>query len=102
MAAVTDWASLKQDVADQLHRSDLDAFMPGFIQKAEAKMIREVNARIQDTVATLTATPGVQTINAPSDFLQVRALQLIGTSLSNELSYYPPTRFFQLYGTVNS
>jgi hypothetical protein len=102
MAAVLDWASLKQDVSDQLHRSDLDAFMPGFIQKAEAKMNREVNARIQDTVVTLVSVAGVQTINAPSDFLQVRALQLVGTTSSQELTYYEPQVFFQKYGTVTS
>ena len=60
------FTTLQADIADNIHRTDLTAVIPGFIQRAEAFMFRELNIRDLETSVAGTSTGKL--ITAPADF----------------------------------
>lgn len=60
------YTTLKADIADNAHRTDLTAVIPGFIQRAEAFMFRELN--IRDLEISVTGTSTGKLITVPADF----------------------------------
>ena len=60
------FATLKTDIAEYLHRTDLTAKIPGFIKLAENFMFRELNLREIET--KVTGAVVVAAIGLPADF----------------------------------
>lgn len=69
--AITDYTSLKNTVADYLHRSDLsDSVLSNFVQFGEARMNRKLRLLQQETTASLTLTNGTNTVALPSGWVE--------------------------------
>lgn len=67
------YATLQSTIADWLHRTDLTAQIPGFIELAEERINRALRVRQMETV--LTATPITNNIITPaSDIVDVKLL----------------------------
>lgn len=64
----TSYSDLKTTLADWLHRSDLTARIPDFIQMAESKINRTLSLPREDLDATLTMTIGSRYVPLTSDF----------------------------------
>ena len=63
------YSELKTAIADFLHRSDLTATIPQFIERAEAALFRELN--IKDLRVSVTGTTTGQYATLPTDFGEV-------------------------------
>ena len=82
------YASLKADVADYLHRTDLTAKMASFITLAEYSLFREI--QVKDTEKIVTGVTIGQYATLPTDFGKVsRITGTVGDSEYN-LDYKSP------------
>jgi hypothetical protein len=88
--AITTYAELQAATANWLVRSDLTARIPEFITLAEARLNRVLRARLAETEAVLTATPGARTIPLPAGFAEPLALWLVTTSGREGLRFMEP------------
>lgn len=80
------YTTLKSGVADYLHRDDMTAQIPGFIELAEAYLFRELNVReLQTSVAGVTIAGGYVTL--PSDFASVARITVSHGTLTTDLDY---------------
>lgn len=91
MAIITDYASLRQTVAEYAKRSDLTAQIPGFVQIAVNRISRDLKTRQQEQTVTGTLTAGQTTIALPSDFVQMRRFFITAASSNFDLDYVSPT-----------
>jgi hypothetical protein len=91
--ALTNYADLQTSVANFLHRSDLTSIIPDLIQLAEAKLYKDIDAKLQDTVAQISATKGVESVSLPNDFINMRSLVLL-SSPNVTLDYYSPDAYY--------
>lgn len=97
--ALDTYANLQTSVIDWLKRqgdSSIAAVVPDWIALAEKRINGDLDARLQDTVVTLTATSGVQTVAAPSDVVNIRSLT-VQSSPNMVLDYVSPDQFNQQY-----
>jgi len=70
---------LKTDVAAYLHRTDLTAFMPGFVERAEAFLFRELP--IKDLTTKVAGTTTGEYFTLPSDLGSISKVTVtIGSS----------------------
>lgn len=68
------YTELKNQIADFLNRTDLDAAIPTFIALSEAQTERQLRVRQMLATATITIDSELETL--PSDFLETRSLVL--------------------------
>lgn len=80
------YAQLKAEVAEWMHRGDVAERVPGFIELAEARFNRELRTHEQETRAQAIAAR--EWIGLPSDLLQMRAIKVDG----RDVDYYSPQR----------
>ena len=90
--ALTNFADLKQTVANYLGRSDLTSVIPDFISLAEIRLSRQLRLRQMLSTASLSTTGGTSTITLPSDFLSIRDIY-IDQNPRQSLSYLSPSAF---------
>jgi hypothetical protein len=76
-AAIPDYATLKEKVADWLDRDDLETKIPTFVQLAEAMFNREL--RVIDMEASTILTATAENVVLPSDYLAMRAIYIEGS-----------------------
>jgi len=74
MATITNYATLQSTVADYLNRQDLSAYIPTFIQLAEADM--NTRLRTREMIVRATTTNDDEFVRLPLDFLESINLQL--------------------------
>jgi hypothetical protein len=86
------YASLQTTVAAWMHRNDLAAQIPTFIEMAEARFNRELRLADMEAVDTGTATAGVAAL--PADFLALRSL----ASDDKPVMYLTPQEFQRYVG----
>ena len=80
------YTTLKSGVADYLHRDNLTAQIPGFIQLAESYLFRELNVQeLQVSVAGTTIAGGYATL--PADFASVSRITVAYGSWTINLDY---------------
>ena len=89
--AITTYAELQAAAANWLVRADLTARIPEFITLAEARLNRVLRARLAETEAQLTATPGARTIPLPAGFAEPLALWLVQASGRQALRFVEPS-----------
>jgi hypothetical protein len=70
MAVITNLATLKTEIANVLHRSDLTSDIPFFIQLAEFRIYRELRVRQMETALSAAISSGVLAI--PSGYLEMK------------------------------
>jgi hypothetical protein len=89
-----DYTWLQAKVTRWIRRSDLAADIPDFIQLAEKRITADLNARLQNTIATLPTTANVSTVSLPSDFNAMRSLTL---PTYGDVVYLTPEKFDSSY-----
>lgn len=68
------YATLKADVAAFLNRTDLDSAIPTFVRLTESRMNRTIRTRQMEV--RVTATISTQFSTLPTDFLEMRNIQI--------------------------
>ena len=96
--ALSTFTELKDAVADWLDRSDLTARIPDFITLAEARVNRDLRIRAMEVRSTMTTTAGKQYFNLPTNYIQMRNIQL-NTNPTTPLEYITPEMLDRLYGS---
>jgi hypothetical protein len=76
---ITNYAELQSNIADFIHRSDLTAVIPTFIQLAEAKIANNIKGRKLIKTATLTLTSGSPTLALPTDYENMKSIVVLST-----------------------
>lgn len=64
------FGELKQEVANYMHRTDLDTFIPEFIEKARARINRDL--RVREMITQATVVPVANPFPVPAGFLEMR------------------------------
>ena len=64
------YAELQQSVTDYMHRNDLAALIPGFIELARTRINRDL--RVRAMLEENTVTPVANPFPVPTDFLEMR------------------------------
>lgn len=80
MAGIIDYASLKTEIQNYLHRTGLSSELDTWITIVESELNLELRTRQQLTSTTLSAT--TNTVALPADFLQMRNLELATSPIS--------------------
>ena len=75
MATITDYASLKAQIADYLNRDDLTSQIPMFIQFVEVDLNNQL--RMRDQVVRAEATSSAEFVQLPSDWLEAISLKMV-------------------------
>jgi hypothetical protein len=70
MAVITNLATLKTEIANVLHRSDLTADIPFFIQMGEFRIYRDLRVRQMETALSTAISSGV--IAIPSGYREMK------------------------------
>lgn len=79
------YATLQTDVATYLHRSDLTALLPTFIERAEAYLFREL--QVKDLATSVAGTTTGEYAALPADFGAVSKLTVTYGSTEYTLDY---------------
>ena len=87
--SITNYSELQASVASWLNRSDLSANITDFITLAEAQLSTDLKTRAMETKVTLATVAGTNTVALPSDMLEMRRIQVVGT-YNQPLSYRSP------------
>ena len=90
--ALETYSDLQTAVANYLARSDLTSQIPDFIRLAEIRLRRELRIRQMLKSVTTSTTGGDDTVQLPSDFLQIRDLYVDGDPVY-PLNYMTPSLF---------
>jgi hypothetical protein len=87
--SITNYAELQASVASWLNRGDLTTSIPDFITLAEAQLSTDLKTRAMEAKVTLSTVAGTKTVALPTDMLEMRRLQVVGT-YNQPLSYRAP------------
>lgn len=88
---MSNYATLKADIAGWLLRDDLTAAIPTFIRLAEAQIRRDL--RIREMIRTSTLTLSAQSVQVPGDFLEMERI-VIGGTPTTSIRYVPPAALY--------
>lgn len=99
--ALDTYTNLQASIANWLHRSDMAALIPDLIVLAEGRINSDLDARLQDTVATLTATSGEPSLAAPADVVNIRSLVVLSNP-NRVLDYLTPDQFNVQYAATET
>ena len=92
---VSSYSDLKSTIASYLARSDLTDQIPVFIQFAEYRLRRELRMRQMLKSVTTSTTGSDNTVELPSDFLEVRDFYVVGNP-NQSMSYQSPSAFTRI------
>lgn len=87
--SITNYSELQASVASWLNRGDLTANITDFITLAEAQLSTDLKTRSMEAKVTLATVAGVNTVALPTDMLEMRRVQVVGT-YNQPLSYRSP------------
>jgi hypothetical protein len=90
--ALATYTDLRAAIARVLQRADLVAAIPDLIAVAESQMSQRLDARLQDTVSTLSTVSGTETVALPVDLLSVRSLTVTSSNPVIALDYVTPEK----------
>ena len=90
--ALATYSELRAAIARVLQRSDLVAAIPDLIALAESQMSQRLDARLQDTVSTLSTVSGTETVALPGDVLSIRSLTVTSSTPVIALDYVTPEK----------
>lgn len=87
--SITNYSELQASIASWLNRGDLSANITDFITLAEAQLSTDLKTRAMEAKTTLSTVAGTKTVALPTDMLEMRRLQVVGT-YNQPLSYRSP------------
>lgn len=79
MAAITSYATLQTEIAAMLHRTDLTAEIPGFIQLGELRIYRDLRVRQMEATFSTTISSGV--IAIPTGYIELKNAYVNGSPM---------------------
>jgi len=79
----------------RLHRTDLDADVPDFIELAEKRISAALRARLTETAGTIATVAGVAYAALPSTLLGIQSLSIAGVTPT--IDYLTPDQFKRQY-----
>lgn len=79
---IATYVDLKTNIANFMHRTDLDTMIPVFIQLAEAKISNNLIGKEQSTSVTITVTAGTNIIPLPTDFVSLNMIYVNSNPVS--------------------
>jgi hypothetical protein len=79
------YATLQSDIADYLHRGDLNTLLPSFISRAEAYLFREL--QVKDLGVSVAGTTTGEYADLPADFATVSRITIVIGSVEYALDY---------------
>lgn len=88
----TSYSDLQTAIAGYLARTDLTTQIPDFIRLAETRLRRDLRIRQMLKSVTTATVAGDETVELPSDFLEVRDFVVVGNPVQ-PLNYYSPSAF---------
>jgi len=88
----TSYSELQTTIAGYLARSDLTTQIPDFIRLAELRLRRDLRIRQMLKSVTTSTVANDETVELPSDFLEVRDFVVVGNPV-RPLNYYSPSAF---------
>ena len=94
--ALANYTDLQAAVAAWLHRDDLTSIIPDWIALAEKRINGDLDARLQDTLATLSTVAATATVASPTDVINIRSLT-VQSSPNIVLDYLTPDQFNTQY-----
>ena len=96
------YAGLRVAIANVLQRSDLVAVIPDLITLAEAQINQRLDARQQDTTASIATVASTESASLPTGVINVRAMQITSTTPYVTLDYVTPEqlRLMDAYGAT--
>jgi hypothetical protein len=97
--ALSTFSELKTSIANWLHRSDLTAVIPDLIDLCETKFNRVLRLSTMEVRSTATLDQQYETV--PSDFLEMRSIQITGGS-GGLLTYINPQQASAWYRTTDT
>ncbi len=86
---IATYSDLQASIANWLNRSDLTDIIPDFIALAEDRLSGDLKTRAMEAKTTIATVGGANTVALPSDMLEMRRLQILG-SYNQPLSYRSP------------
>jgi hypothetical protein len=89
---IATYSDLKTAIANYLARTDLTDQIPDFIRFAEIRLRRELRIRQMPKTVTTTTTGGDNTVELPSDFIEIRDF-IVQTNPVQPLDYMSPSLF---------
>lgn len=84
------YGELKSAIADYMHRPDLTAQIPLFVEQARTRINRDLRAR--EMVTRQTLTPGANPFPLPADFLEMIDISYVRRTQRVSLRLSPMTR----------
>ena len=90
--ALANYTDLQAAAAAWLHRTDLAAVIIDFITLAEKRIGGDLDARLQDSIVTLSTVASTITVASPTDVINIRSLTL-QSSPNQVLDYLTPDQF---------
>lgn len=78
--AITNYTELKTQIADWLHRTDLELRIPEFIYLGERKISNNIRSRELEVAVDLTLTGGVNSLDLPLDYSSMKSIQISGAT----------------------
>lgn len=100
--SISTYAELQSAITNWLKRSDLDSYAADFITLGEARIFREVRARVMEQRATSSLSTTSAYINVPSDLLELRAVWLTSGGVVRPLQYATPDVLLQKYNNTSA
>ena len=97
--ALSTYSELKTSIASWLHRADLTSQIPDFIDLCETKFNRVLRLSTMEVRSAATLDQQYETV--PTDFLEMRSIQITGGS-GGELQYLPPQQANDNYKTTDT
>jgi hypothetical protein len=94
--ALDTYENLKSAVASWLHRADLTTVIPDFITLAETRMSEMLEAKGMQATTTLLTVAGTAFVDLPTDFKQVKRLNVTEDPARN-LKYASPDELTTSY-----
>jgi hypothetical protein len=79
MALISSWATLNTEVMAWLHRPELTAEVPGFIQLGENRIYRDLRVRQMETALSSAISSGV--IAVPTGYLEMKYAYVNGSPM---------------------
>ena len=89
---IATYSDLKTAIANYLARTDLTDQIPDFIRFAEIRLRRELRIRQMLKTVTTSTTGGDNTVELPSDFIEIRDF-IVQTNPVQPLDYMSPSLF---------
>ena len=71
---ITNYSDLKSEIANWIHRDDLETNIPVFIQLAESKIAKNIKSRYLETVYSSTLTGSSDTFTIPFDYSSIKSI----------------------------